>query len=201
MDFFCVQAHSILTLEESSPSKENADICGHVLHEPHNPSLCLLSDPGVDFLEVQLGVATQCPRSHLVGLLELAVKSRPCPESWGIKTWILQLAPLSKQSQGSRWQSKAQQQVSHKIYVPVCLQKPTLKRNIWKHIKETDPNPTATHAAAWDNFWKLKKGDKNWRLGHSHSYISLSSLPSLLSEYSLLNLLDSWNQQVPKDSS
>lgn len=96
MDIFCAQAHNILTLEESSPSKENADICGHVLHEPHYPSLCLLSDPGVDFLEVQLVVATQGPQSHLVGLLKLAGKSRPCPESWGIKTWILQLAPLSK---------------------------------------------------------------------------------------------------------
>lgn len=52
MDFFCIQAHDILTLEESSPSKENADICGHVLHEPHNPSLSLLSGPAVDFLEV-----------------------------------------------------------------------------------------------------------------------------------------------------
>lgn len=130
MHFFCVQAPSILTLEESSPSKENADICGHVLHEPHDPSLCLLSGPGVDFLEVQLAVATQCPRSHLVGFLELAVKSRPCPESWGIKTWMLQLAPLSKQSPGSRWQSKAQQQVSCKISGPVCLQKLALKRNI-----------------------------------------------------------------------
>lgn len=127
MNFFCIQAHKILTLEESSPSKENADICGHVLHEPHNPSLCLLPDPVVDFLEVQLRVATQCPQPHLVGLLELAVKSRPCPESWGIKTWILQLAALSKQSQGSRWQCKAQQQVSHKISVAVCLQKPALK--------------------------------------------------------------------------
>lgn len=46
------QVHSILTLEVSSPSKENTDICGHVLHEPHNPSFCLLSDPVVDFLEV-----------------------------------------------------------------------------------------------------------------------------------------------------
>lgn len=52
------KVHSILTLEVSSPSKENTDICGHVFHEPQNPSPCLLPYPVVDFLEVQLGIAT-----------------------------------------------------------------------------------------------------------------------------------------------